>query len=30
MDVVIDTGVSLYLQRFAEIVDEEESEEDDS
>lgn len=30
MDAVIDTGVSVYLQRFAEIVDAEESEEEDS
>lgn len=30
MDAVIDTGVSVYLQRFSEIVDAEESEEEDS
>lgn len=30
MDAVIDTGVSVYLQRFAEIVDAEENDEVDS
>lgn len=30
MDAVIDTGVSVYLQRFAEIVNPEENEEENS